>query len=140
MRFLTNMQDPRKAGWERYQVHTFHGDPATENAHTVEWLSDKWIGKPKATADYTTKQLRKMGLVGIYAYDNPKIQRNPIRISISVSTRAAQLQLAKFKEAVSEFNAERVRAAFDRWRKAGDFAAKFGSPAATFQQMFGKHF
>lgn len=119
MKFLTNTSDPRKPGWERYQVLMWDIDPAEQIYWHLDWLKDKYIGKPKATAKYSTRQLRKMGMVGIYAYDNPKIQKNPIQIVISASSAAAVRQV------------EAARAAFRRLQEAGEFAKKYGSPATT---------
>ena len=35
-----------------------------------KWLKDKVIGEPKATNFYTVKQLKDMGMIGIYVKDD----------------------------------------------------------------------
>lgn len=80
MKWLTNASDPRENGWSRYDAFMVDVDPLDQIRWRMDWLKDKWIGKPKATSKYSSKQLRVMGMVGIYAYDNPKIERRPLKI------------------------------------------------------------
>lgn len=53
-RWLTNMGKDLESKWNL-------GD------FDYKWLSDKIIRDPKATDFYTVEQLKKMGMVGIYA-------------------------------------------------------------------------
>ena len=61
MRWLTNLHDPRRTDISPYETpdRGFH--------YQESWLADKIIGEPKATEAYSVEQLKKMGMVGIYA-------------------------------------------------------------------------
>lgn len=64
MKFLSNTHDPHA---RMYVARMF--DQTQEEAwrNHLEWLKDKVIGEPQATADYTVEELKAMGLVGVYS-------------------------------------------------------------------------
>jgi hypothetical protein len=61
MRWLSNAQDHRKAG---YRPVLSSNDP--DGRYYREWLRDKVVGRPKATETYTVEKLEAMGLIGLY--------------------------------------------------------------------------
>jgi hypothetical protein len=71
MRFLSNTYDPTTEGAKE----SFFGgikDPQSRNeawANYLEWVDAHVIGEPQATRTYTVEELKKMGMVGVYAED-----------------------------------------------------------------------
>ncbi len=66
MRWLTNALDPDRLDW----IDAVIPDPGQSQLEAeTEWrnyLKDKVIGDPKAAEKFTVKQLKEMGLVGVY--------------------------------------------------------------------------
>jgi len=72
-KFLSNTYDPREPDAKRCHIYSHHAVHNGQTAIDFEWEQHmKWINanvidRPKATKKYTTEQLEKNGLVGIYA-------------------------------------------------------------------------
>jgi len=67
MRWLTNMEKSRAEGEpDILDIHNCGGLKEAKK-DLDEWLHGKIVGKPKGTSAYTSAQLAKMGLVGVYA-------------------------------------------------------------------------
>jgi hypothetical protein len=67
MRWISNTFDPSKPDADRYVTRSFEETQAEAVRHYREWLADKIIGEPQPTPAYTVKQLKEMGMVGVYA-------------------------------------------------------------------------
>lgn len=69
MRWLTNIHDPSKP--DAY-LHIYVEDGQTIQQAIDDWeiyLSNKIIGRPKASDAYTVEQLEAMDMVGVYVND-----------------------------------------------------------------------
>jgi len=67
MRFLGNTHNPADVeGAKRSLIVSFDETPDQAWAHHLEWLADKIIGRPQASADYTVERLEAEGIVGVY--------------------------------------------------------------------------
>ena len=70
MRWLTNTYDPKEKDARRYVVRE-QGQTINEaQKWHQQYLADKHIGPPKATAHYTSAELSAMRIVGVYAKDD----------------------------------------------------------------------
>lgn len=68
MKHLTNIYDPRRLN-AKSMIMTLRGQTQAEAWRLrQQWLSDKMIGSPKATDQYSIRELAAMGLVGVYAF------------------------------------------------------------------------
>jgi hypothetical protein len=67
MRWLSNTYDPTRPDAFLYGPSRI-ADETQEEAYRSwhRWLKGKTIGKPKATDTYTTQELQKMHMVGVY--------------------------------------------------------------------------
>lgn len=66
MRFLTNIYDPTRSDAVEKTVPLPGQTRQAAFDQQRKWLSGKTIGNPKATDAYTSWQLHKMGMVGVY--------------------------------------------------------------------------
>lgn len=72
MRWLGNIVDPTLRTAEIANVRATSGTKRDEAARRHrEWLTDKIIGEPQATAAHSVEELKAMGVVGVYA-DEPE--------------------------------------------------------------------
>ncbi len=68
MKFLGNTHDPQdEENAKMYVVRRFGETHDEAWKHHIEWLKGKVIGDPQATEAYTVRQLKDMGMVGVYA-------------------------------------------------------------------------
>lgn len=66
MKHLSNICDPKGPDAKSYII-SLDGQTSAEAWESQRrWLSDKVIGRPKATEAYTAKELEAMGIVGVY--------------------------------------------------------------------------
>jgi hypothetical protein len=63
LRWITNIPDPNKPG-AAGQFSNRHPDQSWYEF--LKWLSDKTIGRPKASDYFTIEQLEDVGEVGVY--------------------------------------------------------------------------
>lgn len=68
LEFLKNAPKPTRLDLVREWVKSEEGQPlifAIE--HYLAWIADNYIGDPVATSEYSVEELKKQGIVGIYA-------------------------------------------------------------------------
>ena len=66
MKWITNTYDP-KAPDAQFSCARMGDETQAEAWQNYQlWLSNKIIGEPKATKEYTAEQLKAMGMVGVY--------------------------------------------------------------------------
>jgi len=69
MRFLANIYDPQRPDAKRW-LDLITGQTYEEVwAKREDWLRNKLIGRPQATAAYSIEELEAQGIVGVYAID-----------------------------------------------------------------------
>lgn len=66
MKFLTNIYDPKAEDAKLYFCHAFNESHNEAWNNFLDWLENKIIGEPKATAKNTVEQLKAMRMVGVY--------------------------------------------------------------------------
>jgi len=66
MNWLTNLYDPKRDDARACLILFIDETEQDAWERQKAWLSDKIIGRPKATDMYTVEQLEAMGLVGVY--------------------------------------------------------------------------
>lgn len=65
-KWLSNLSDPQLPSAKANVTRIFGETIAQAWKAQQQWLEDKVIGPPKETPFYTSEQLTKMGVVGIY--------------------------------------------------------------------------
>jgi hypothetical protein len=68
MKWITNTYNPKLPDAKYNLVMEYYSPKDHEFAFRrhLEWLKDKIIGDPQATATHTVEELKKMNLVGVY--------------------------------------------------------------------------
>jgi hypothetical protein len=72
MKFLTNTHDPKDVEGAKMSLALsfdyMYDRQGLERAwqRHLDYLSDKFIGRPQATTTYTVEQLEAIGMVGVY--------------------------------------------------------------------------
>lgn len=77
MRFLSNTYDPTLPNARMHQTLSYQSflDPKLADHEWemyLKWINSNIKGRPRATKEYTTEQLEGMGMIGVYADDEPK--------------------------------------------------------------------
>ena len=76
MKFLTNTHDPKDIENAKMSLALSFEDMYDQKGRESAWqrhldyLSDKFIGRPQATTTYTVEQLEAMGMVGVYKIED----------------------------------------------------------------------
>ena len=70
MKWLTNSGDYRKKSTMWQITRHIHETPDEAWRHWNEWVSNKIIGRPKATKWYTVEELEDKGVIGIYSKED----------------------------------------------------------------------
>ena len=66
MEWLTNTYDPKKLEARRLVTRLLNETQEEAWQRLQAFLSDKIIGEPKASEQYTVEQLKSMNMVGVY--------------------------------------------------------------------------
>ncbi len=72
-KFLSNIYNPNDSKARMYYGHSFHAfmsgseEMEKEWRQYLEWVRKNVIGPPKETKKYTSEELSKMGMVGVYS-------------------------------------------------------------------------
>lgn len=67
LKWVANTYDPHREDWHDTVAVGFDETRDQAITRTREWLAGKTLGEPQATLRYTAKELKAMGLVGVYA-------------------------------------------------------------------------
>ena len=70
LKWLSNIRDPRDPNWGMYVTRMTGQTHAEACASWIDWVRRNVIGDPQAADAYTVEELKRMGLVGLYARES----------------------------------------------------------------------